>query len=58
VTAFPGESFVAPRTCADNTYPKLIYFHQAEAGRHFAAGEQPAIFSREVRNAWPLRKPT
>jgi pimeloyl-ACP methyl ester carboxylesterase len=57
VTAFPGESFVAPRSWAEKAYHKLIYFHQAEAGGHFAAWEQPAIFSREVRDAFrPLRK--
>jgi pimeloyl-ACP methyl ester carboxylesterase len=59
VTAFPGESFVAPRSWAEKAYRKLIYFHQAEAGGHFAAWEQPAIFSREVRDAFrPLRGPT
>jgi pimeloyl-ACP methyl ester carboxylesterase len=56
VTAFPGESFVAPRSWAEEAYHKLIYFHQAEAGGHFAAWEQPEIFSREVRAAFkPLR---
>jgi pimeloyl-ACP methyl ester carboxylesterase len=56
VTAFPGESFTAPRSWAEKAYPKLIYFHQAEAGGHFAAWEQPTIFSREVRDAFrPLR---
>ena len=56
VTAFPGESFVAPRSWAERAYHKLIYFHQAEAGGHFAAWEQPEIFSREVRDAFrPLR---
>ncbi len=52
VTAFPGESFVAPKSWAERAYHKLIYFHQAEAGGHFAAWEQPAIFSREVRDAF------
>jgi hypothetical protein len=56
VTAFPGESFVAPRSWAEKAYPKLIYFNRAEAGGHFAAWEQPEIFSREVRAAFrPLR---
>ena len=56
VTAFPGESFVAPRSWTEKAYHKLIYFHQAEAGGHFAAWEQPDIFSREVRDAFrPLR---
>ncbi|WP_246208375.1 epoxide hydrolase family protein [Bradyrhizobium rifense] len=59
VTAFPGESFVAPRSWAEKAYHKLIYFHQAEAGGHFAAWEQPGIFSREVRDAFrPLRSPS
>ncbi|WP_342731189.1 epoxide hydrolase family protein [Bradyrhizobium sp. B117] len=59
VTAFPGESFVAPRSWAERAYHKLIYFHQAEAGGHFAAWEQPAIFSREVRDAFrSLRRST
>jgi len=52
VTAFPGESFVAPRSWAEKAYHKLIYFNQAEAGGHFAAWEQPDIFSREVRAAF------
>ena len=57
VTAFPGESFVAPRSWAEKAYHKLIYFHQAEAGGHFAAWERPEIFSREVRDAFrPLRQ--
>jgi pimeloyl-ACP methyl ester carboxylesterase len=56
VTAFPGESFVAPRSWAEKAYPNLIYFHQAEAGGHFAAWEQPEIFSREVGDAFrPFR---
>jgi pimeloyl-ACP methyl ester carboxylesterase len=59
VTAFPGESFLAPKSWAEKAYPKLIYFHQAEAGGHFAAWEQPKIFSREVRDAFrSLRQPT
>jgi pimeloyl-ACP methyl ester carboxylesterase len=57
VTAFPGESFTAPKSWTEKAYPKLIYFHQAEAGGHFAAWEQPEIFSREVRDAFrPLRR--
>jgi pimeloyl-ACP methyl ester carboxylesterase len=59
VTAFPGESFLAPKSWAEKAYPRLIYFHQAEAGGHFAAWEQPKIFSREVRDAFrSLRQPT
>ncbi|MHC2337043.1 hypothetical protein [Bradyrhizobium sp. USDA 4454] len=50
---------MAPRSWAEKAYHKLIYYHQAEAGGHFAAWEQPDIFSREVRDAFrPLRKLT
>ena len=57
ITVFPGESFQAPRSWAERAYHKLIYFHQAEKGGHFAAWEQPAIFSAEVRAAFrPLRR--
>ncbi|MGJ4940442.1 epoxide hydrolase family protein [Bradyrhizobium sp. HKCCYLS1011] len=57
VTAFPGESFVAPRSWAEKAYHQLIYFRQAEAGGHFAAWEQPELFSAELRAAFrPLRR--
>jgi pimeloyl-ACP methyl ester carboxylesterase len=57
ITVFPGESFQAPRSWAERAYHKLIYFHQADQGGHFAAWEQPAIFSTEVRAAFrPLRQ--
>jgi pimeloyl-ACP methyl ester carboxylesterase len=56
VTVFPGESFQAPRTWAEKAYHKLIYFHQADKGGHFAAWEQPELFSAELRAAFaPLR---
>ncbi len=57
ITVFPGESFQAPRSWAERAYHKLIYFHQADKGGHFAAWEQPDIFSTEVRAAFrPLRQ--
>jgi pimeloyl-ACP methyl ester carboxylesterase len=56
VTAFPGESFQAPRSWAERAYHKLIYFHKADRGGHFAAWEQPQTFSEEIRAAFrPLR---
>ena len=59
VTVFPGESFQAPRSWTEQAYHKLIYFHQADAGGHFAAWEQPALFSAELRAAFrPLRQPS
>ena len=56
VTVFPGENFQAPRTWTERAYHKLIYFHQADKGGHFAAWEQPETFSTEIRDAFrPLR---
>jgi pimeloyl-ACP methyl ester carboxylesterase len=56
VTVFPGESFQAPRSWTERAYHNLIYFHQADKGGHFAAWEQPDVFSAEVRAAFrPLR---
>ena len=48
-TVFPGEIFRAPRSWAENVYPNLIYFNEAEKGGHFAAWEEPEIFARELR---------
>jgi pimeloyl-ACP methyl ester carboxylesterase len=58
-TTFPGEIFRAPRSWAEKLYPQLIYFHEAERGGHFAAWEEPQLFSQEVRAAFrPLRDMT
>jgi pimeloyl-ACP methyl ester carboxylesterase len=58
-TTFPGEIFRAPRSWAEKIYPNLIYFHEAGSGGHFAAWEEPQLFSEEVRLAFrPLRKTT
>ena len=55
-TTFPGEVFPAPRSWVEQGYPTLSYFHQAERGGHFAAWEEPEIFSEELRAAFkPLR---
>src|SRR5262250_55738 len=51
-TVFPGEIFKAPRSRAENVYPNLIYFHQAAKGGHFAAWEEPELFSEEIRAAF------
>jgi pimeloyl-ACP methyl ester carboxylesterase len=57
VTVFPGESFQAPRSWAERAYRNLIYFNRADKGGHFAAWEQPQLFSEEVRAGFrPLRK--
>ena len=55
-TTFPGEIFRAPRSWVEKGYPTLIYFHEASRGGHFAAWEQPQLFSEEMRAAFtPLR---
>ena len=48
-TTFPDEIFAAPRSWVEQSYPSLTYFNQAERGGHFAAWEEPELFSEEVR---------
>ncbi|WP_031248731.1 epoxide hydrolase [Mesorhizobium sp. LNHC229A00] len=52
VTVFPGEIYCAPRSWAERCYHNLIYFHEADNGGHFAAWEQPRLFTEEVRAAF------
>ena len=55
-TTFPGEIFAAPRSWVEKSYPNLIYFNKAGRGGHFAAWEEPELFSEEIRAAFkPLR---
>jgi pimeloyl-ACP methyl ester carboxylesterase len=57
VTVFPGENYQAPRSWTEQAYHKLIYFNEVDKGGHFAAWEQPQLFSEEVRAGFrPLRK--
>jgi pimeloyl-ACP methyl ester carboxylesterase len=49
VSVFPDELYPAPRSWAERAYPKLIHFNKVEKGGHFAAWEQPKLFSEEVR---------
>jgi pimeloyl-ACP methyl ester carboxylesterase len=49
MTIFPGEQYEAPRSWTERAYPKLIYYHQAAKGGHFAAWERPQIFAEELR---------
>nr|WP_245411060.1 epoxide hydrolase family protein [Microvirga flavescens] len=56
ITVFPGESYRAPETWARRAYRNLIYFHEVDKGGHFAAWEEPELFSAELREAFrPLR---
>ena len=52
VTVFPGEQYQAPRSWAEQAYPNLIYFNEVDRGGHFAAWEEPELFSDEVRAAF------
>jgi pimeloyl-ACP methyl ester carboxylesterase len=51
-TVFPSEIVQAPRGWAEKVYPNLIYFHEAAKGGHFAAWEEPEVFSQELRAAF------
>ena len=56
ISVFPGEQYQAPRSWAERAYPHLIYYNQVPKGGHFAAWEQPQLFSQEVRAAFqPFR---
>jgi pimeloyl-ACP methyl ester carboxylesterase len=56
-TTFPGEIWAAPRSWVETVYPGLAYFNVAARGGHFAAWEEPALFTAELRAAFkPLRR--
>jgi pimeloyl-ACP methyl ester carboxylesterase len=50
--SFPGEIFQAPRSWVEQGYPNVIYFNEVDKGGHFAAWEEPELFSDEVRAAF------
>ncbi|CAM2163935.1 hypothetical protein PSAC2689_120080 [Paraburkholderia sacchari] len=49
VSVFPDELYAAPRSWAEQAYPKLIHYNRLPKGGHFAAWEQPRIFPAEIR---------
>jgi len=49
VSAFPDEIYQAPKSWAETAYPKLIYYNRLPKGGHFAAWEQPQLFTEEIR---------
>jgi pimeloyl-ACP methyl ester carboxylesterase len=51
-TAFPGEIYAAPRSWVQLAYPNLTYYNAVDKGGHFAAWEEPQVFSEEVRAAF------
>jgi pimeloyl-ACP methyl ester carboxylesterase len=48
-SAFPDDLYQAPRSWAEQAYPKLVYYNKLPKGGHFAAWEQPQLLSEEVR---------
>jgi pimeloyl-ACP methyl ester carboxylesterase len=49
VSVFPDELYPAPRSWTERAYPKLIHYNKLDKGGHFAAWEQPKLFSEELR---------
>lgn len=52
VSAFPHELYTTPRSWAEKAYPKLVYYKKHDVGGHFAAWEQPQLFSEDVRGTF------
>jgi pimeloyl-ACP methyl ester carboxylesterase len=57
ITVFPEELYRAPETWARRAYRNLIYFHEVDKGGHFAAWEEPELFSAELRAAFRSLRP-
>jgi pimeloyl-ACP methyl ester carboxylesterase len=51
-TSFPDEIWRTPRSWVENSYPNVTYFNEAARGGHFAAWEEPELFSQEARAAF------
>ena len=51
-TTFPGEIWRTPRSWVEASYPNVVYFHEVDKGGHFAAWEEPELFSSELRAAF------
>jgi pimeloyl-ACP methyl ester carboxylesterase len=49
MSAFPDEIYTAPKSWAEKAYPKLVYYNRLSKGGHFAAWEQPKLFTDELR---------
>jgi pimeloyl-ACP methyl ester carboxylesterase len=52
VSVFPDEIYAAPRSWTERAYPKLIHYNKLDKGGHFAAWEQPELFTKELRTAF------
>ena len=54
ITVFPDDVYRAPESWARRAYKNLVYFHEVDKGGHFAAWEQPELFSAELRAAFRM----
>jgi pimeloyl-ACP methyl ester carboxylesterase len=52
VSVFPRELYQAPRSWSEQAYPELMYFNEVDDGNHFAAWQEPEIFTNELRAAF------
>lgn len=52
ISVFPDELYQAPLSWAKQAYPKLMYYNKLDKGGHFAAWEQPELFTAELRQAF------
>ncbi len=57
VSVFPDEIYAAPRSWAERAYPKLIYYNRLDKGGHFAAWEQPVLFTQRAAGRVPIIAP-
>jgi pimeloyl-ACP methyl ester carboxylesterase len=58
VSVFPDEIYAAPKSWAERAYPKLIHYNKLDKGGHFAAWEQPQLFSSEMRASFKSLRPS
>ncbi|MFY9972457.1 MAG: epoxide hydrolase [Roseiarcus sp.] len=58
VSVFPDEIYAAPRSWAEQAYPKLIHYNKLDKGGHFAAWEQPKLFVEEMRASFKSLRPS
>jgi pimeloyl-ACP methyl ester carboxylesterase len=52
ISVFPKELYQVPRSWAEKAYPNLMYFNEVDEGNHFAAWQEPELFTNEVRAAF------
>ena len=58
VSVFPDEIYAAPRSWAEQAYPKLIHYNKLDKGGHFAAWEKPQLFVEEMRASFKSLRPS